>query len=214
MMWRVAPCLNVLLSELNAMFPHRDKTSDGSIGNAEHSARSSDHNPDERDIVHARDFDNDTRGSKDMHTTLREGPIKRQDRRIKYCITRGKIISYYPVGSYDPWAERPYHGTNPHDKHGHVSARSGMSFENDLTSWFTGEGGETYMPLTEAEEQDLRDRLTRIERALFKGQSKDPVTGKPRPPLEHLNVIQDMLSEVINTQGELADAIKKLADQH
>jgi hypothetical protein len=41
------------------MFPERSKESDGSIGNAEHSARQSDHNPDQFGIVRAIDITND-----------------------------------------------------------------------------------------------------------------------------------------------------------
>jgi len=48
-----------LRDQLNWRFPKRDKRSDGWIGNAEHSSRVSDHNPDRRGWVHALDIDED-----------------------------------------------------------------------------------------------------------------------------------------------------------
>jgi len=45
--WRVAGSLEKLLAQLNEAFPKRSKVSDGSIGDVNHSARASDHNPDE-----------------------------------------------------------------------------------------------------------------------------------------------------------------------
>mgnify|MGYP001562524195 CR=1 FL=1 len=59
MSWRVAKSLDVLLAQINALSPNRDKSSDGSIGDANHSARTSDHNPDDAGVVKARDFSND-----------------------------------------------------------------------------------------------------------------------------------------------------------
>ena len=44
MAWRVARSLDVLLGQLNALAPERSKASDGSIGDAAHASRSSDHN--------------------------------------------------------------------------------------------------------------------------------------------------------------------------
>jgi len=59
--WRVAQSLNVLLHQINEHAPNRDRRSDGSIGDAAHATRTSDHNPWILDppgpnVVSARDF--------------------------------------------------------------------------------------------------------------------------------------------------------------
>jgi hypothetical protein len=46
------------------------KDSDGSIGDEHHSARASDHNPDEHGVVHAIDITHDPKGGFDSATPL------------------------------------------------------------------------------------------------------------------------------------------------
>ena len=54
--------------EINAAAPNRNKASDGSIGGADHSASTSDHNPcDCHDKVCARDFTHDPAGGFDSY---------------------------------------------------------------------------------------------------------------------------------------------------
>jgi hypothetical protein len=99
----------------------RDRTSDGWIGDTRHSARPSDHNPDEQGIVRAIDIDRDLSGKAkpDLMPDLADQIrlcAKRGDKRISYIIFNGKISS-----SKKGWAWRPYSGINPHTKHCHVS---------------------------------------------------------------------------------------------
>jgi len=57
MAWKLVAGGVTLRAQLDARFPGRDKASDGSIGNLEHSTRKSDHNPDSKGWVHAVDLD-------------------------------------------------------------------------------------------------------------------------------------------------------------
>src|SRR4051794_4525359 len=50
--WRAAKSLEVLTRELDSHFPHRDKASDGTIGDDNHSSRS-DHFPNASGVVRA-----------------------------------------------------------------------------------------------------------------------------------------------------------------
>ncbi len=143
MAWIVVRSLNFLLAAINAIAPNRDKSSDGSIGDTSHSARPSGHNPDESgspedqdsdsiDEVRARDFDKDLRRPgltmemicQHLVAMCRSGEI----RWIKYIIFDGHIWS-----ASSGFRTRAYTGSNPHDKHMHVSSKPDTGSENDTT---------------------------------------------------------------------------------
>src|SRR5690349_2785783 len=113
--WRVAHSLLILRGQVDAMFPQRSKDSDGTIGDASHSSRTSDHNPDEDGVVTAMDITNDP-----LHgltsERLAESIRTSGDKRLKYVISNKKIAN----PSIDGGAWRPYHGINPHDHHCHI----------------------------------------------------------------------------------------------
>ena len=106
--------------QVDDCFPDRDRTSDGWIGDSRHSARRSDHNPDELGIVRAIDIDRDLSGKKkpdlmpDLADQIRHAA--KSDKRIAYIIFAGKIASPR-MG----WRWRKYRGINPHDHHCHIS---------------------------------------------------------------------------------------------
>lgn len=137
MNWRVAKSLDQLLRQVNALYPNRDKSSDGSIGDAAHASRNSDHNPYIKDrdgvgVVRARDFTNDP-----IHGLLSEELAQKliasRDDRIRYIISNRKIASG-PAGPQS-WSWRKYAGTNPHDHHCHVSVREEQKFYDDVAPW-------------------------------------------------------------------------------
>jgi len=107
--------------QIDDSFPDRDRRSDGWLGDARHSARVSQHNPDEQGIVTALDIDRDLHGVRkpdtmpDLADQLRLC-AKRGDKRIAYIIFNGKIASPR-LG----WRWRKYSGINPHYSHCHVS---------------------------------------------------------------------------------------------
>lgn len=120
--WRVAGSLDQLLDQLNALAPRRSRASDGSIGDAVHASRSSDHNPwlvlAGQAYVTARDFTHDPAGGLDcdrLADALRRG----RDPRVKYVIWQRRIMA--GAAGPSPWTWRPYSGTNAHTKHLHLS---------------------------------------------------------------------------------------------
>ena len=124
-----------LREQIDDDYPERDRTSDGWIGDARHSARKSDHNPDANGIVRALDIDKDLRAHKEEAHSLVEKIrqcAKRGDKRIKYIIFDGRISS--PILN---WKWRTYKGVNPHRHHFHISFTT--LGDND-GKWFDLEG--------------------------------------------------------------------------
>ena len=130
--WRVAKSLETLRDQVNAKFPGRDKSADGGIGNAEHSARTSDHNPDDDGVVKARDITHDPKHGMDAGI-LANVLIASRDPRIKYIIWNRQIISGDAGPS--PWQPRKYIGKNPHTHHFHVSVKAAGKFFDDVSPW-------------------------------------------------------------------------------
>lgn len=128
--WQLAPSLIALEAEVDAMAPGRSKRSDGSIGDAAHSARTSDHNPD-NGFVDAIDITHSP-PELDIHALLRQ-LAARGDRRIKYLISNGQI--HNPSRGDPPGWWRRYTGSNPHRAHGHISVLN--SGRVDTSPWFT-----------------------------------------------------------------------------
>lgn len=132
--WRLAASLRALRDTVNAMAPSRSKLSDGSIGDAVHATRDSDHNPwvvhEGKGIVTAIDVTHDPQGGCDagrLAEALRLG----RDPRVKYVIFDRRIFS----STIQPWQWRPYGGANPHSHHIHVSVAPSVERFDDTTLW-------------------------------------------------------------------------------
>lgn len=136
MSWRVAKSLETLRQQINDEWPKRNKASDGTIGDAAHSSRASDHNPWIRDgaqgVVSALDITNDPANGVVSHA-IAQALIQSRDSRIKYIISNGQIIS--GTDGPSPWVWRKYSGTNPHTRHFHLSVKSSKAFYDDTKPW-------------------------------------------------------------------------------
>lgn len=134
--WRLAKSLEILRSEINAKWPTRARDSDGSIGDANHASRSSDHNPWIVDpaggphVVSAVDITHDPRNGFDSYA-FAEWLRTKRDPRIKYVISNRRIFS----SEVAPWQWRRYSGTNPHDHHVHISVQDEKAKYDDVRSW-------------------------------------------------------------------------------
>lgn len=133
MTWRLARSLETLRSQINEKFPGRSKAADGTIGDAKHASRSSDHNPwiknDGKGIVTAIDITHDPANGVDSER-LAEELLASRDPRIKYVISNRKIAS--GADGPTPWTWRKYSGSNAHNKHVHLSVEDSASlFDND-----------------------------------------------------------------------------------
>lgn len=123
MSWRLANSLITLRDQFDELAPERDTSSDGTIGDAAHAARASDHNPDSSGVVKALDITHDPAHGVDTYQIAEQLRLSRDDR-IKYVISNRRIFGdagYAARNGGEPWTWQRYGGSNPHDHHMHVS---------------------------------------------------------------------------------------------
>jgi hypothetical protein len=134
MTWRVAKSLLHLREQINTAAPGRSRASDGTIGDASHQSRASDHNPWVRDgvggVVTAMDITHDPAGGCDAQHFV-DLLLASRDGRIKYIIWNRRIVS----ARVQPWQWRPYGGRNPHDKHFHLSVVEDQAGYDSTVPW-------------------------------------------------------------------------------
>lgn len=169
----LAPTLVTLRDEINEACPKRDKSSDGWIGDKAHASRDSDHNPSRwpiswSGVVRAYDFDEDLRKAgwtmqrvvNKMVTLFGKHPGLLSG---SYIIYEGRIISYDRLA--EGW--RPYSGSNPHDKHAHISTSTEARYYNSTEPWNIFEEENDMTP----EQAATLDRAARdAARAVARGQ--------------------------------------------
>lgn len=150
MAWRNCGASLALVAEVNARWPNRDKASDGTIGDAAHATRTSDHNPfiivDNIGVVRARDIDKDGIDAPWLAEYLRTLGAA-GDRRLTgggYVIFNRRIT----MPNWSGW--RVYAGTNPHDHHVHVSFSLNRAGFDSTAGW-----GISGAPTPTAVEDDL-----------------------------------------------------------
>ncbi|HCM4295484.1 TPA: hypothetical protein N3J54_001956, partial [Klebsiella quasipneumoniae subsp. quasipneumoniae] len=89
MVWRVAKSLLILRDQINQYAPHRNKASDGTIGDEHHAHTNSDHNPQVLDgnigVVTAIDITHDPAQGCDAQAIV-NALVDSKDKRIKYII--------------------------------------------------------------------------------------------------------------------------------
>lgn len=121
--WYLNPALTRFRGEVNSRWPRRDKTSDGTIGDAAHQETDSDHNPDRDGSVDAWDMDID---GVDVRKVI-DAAIAHES--IQYIIYNRKITSRsWGLGTW-----RPYTGKSPHTEHVHFNTR--QSHERSTKPW-------------------------------------------------------------------------------
>jgi hypothetical protein len=121
---KATPAAIAVLRQATAISPLRMKASDGLLPSKAHLIQSptSDHN-----TGHAVDLTHDPKNGincADIFQKLKE------DKRVKYLIFKGKIWSKEKAKQGD----RQYTGSNPHNKHLHISIESASA--NDTSPWF------------------------------------------------------------------------------
>lgn len=176
---KCAPALNVLKEQLDKRWPARDRASDGCCGDAAHSTRKSDHNPDGAGFAHARDIDRDLGDGTSPHTLAE---VLLNDHRAKYVIFDGHIGFLQHRGL--PVAQWPvYTGPNAHRHHIHVSIQPTATHD---TNWWA-------LPGTPVDEED---DLTK-EQADQLQQVRDSVARQE----QQQGRIEQLLERIVNKLG-------------
>jgi hypothetical protein len=158
--------LQNLRRQVNERFPHRDKTSDGWIGDAAHQAHTSGHNPDDTPgSMAAWNGDSDTKPEVrawDQDSDLGEPGVTAQmevDHIIRLpgveTVIRYVIYNHYWWHERDGFTKQPYTGPSPHEEHIHFEgAWSNAGDSNTTFNFRLGELGDTMS------KQDALDALT------------------------------------------------------
>lgn len=188
MAWRLANSLVTLRSQINAQWPNRAKGSDGSIGDPAHSARTSDHNPDDNGVVRAIDITHDLKSGLDSRK-LADLILAKQDPRLKYVISFNRIGSG-PSGT-QPGKWRAYKtppNKNPHDHHCHVSVvpkpKTGKDIGDDGAPWDLGQIHITPQPAAPVAPPVVRPGASNDDVAALQKALGVAVTGKYAPNSE------------------------------
>lgn len=170
MTYTIAPACRALLTQATLRYPNRDRSSDGLMASPKHrdQAPKSFHNPSLGDgiwtdggVVLAVDLTHDPANGCDAHQLARD-LVARNDKRVSEAISQGRIWTRKRAA--EGW--RPYRGSNPHDKHAHITVA--WEHRNSTDPWWPRQEDDDMTP-----EQDAR--LKRIEAFL------DALTAKRRP---------------------------------
>jgi len=121
---KATPAAIAVLRQATAISPSRKKASDGLLPSAAHIQQSptSDHN-----TGFAVDLTHDPKHGIDCFDIFEK---LKEDKRVKYLIFQGKIWSQ----EKSKQGNRKYTGSNPHNKHLHISINDGMG--KDTSPWF------------------------------------------------------------------------------
>jgi hypothetical protein len=233
--WVLTRGLTAFLAEVNEVFPGRDKTSDGTIGDQAHSSGVSGHNPDRTGNAEYRDGDSkDEVRAIDIDRDLVPGStIDYAERVVQLIVQLARAGVYVPFryviykrriwSSSTGWATRQYTGANAHDKHIHLSG----GYSERADEW-TGRLG---LAAVRGDEMELTDKITRdtgyegrtVEMVLADGQNlrnflsaKVGTTGQPwlpeaGSPARLLELLPKLAEEHDTTQKALDEVKQALA---
>lgn len=207
MSYRRAESLDTFVAEVDAAAPGRSKLSDGWIGDAAHASRDSDHNPWVRDtrgvgVVRAQDITHDPADGVDCNIlSQRVAALLGKHPALKsgaYVIWNRRIISADRLS--EGW--RYYSGSNPHDKHMHVSVALALAGYDSTTPWNVMEEED---PMADPKIQAQLDRIEEAVEAMR--------TNSRKRDLRVIDILKKVRHEVKDdaTRKQLDAAVEQLS---
>lgn len=206
MAWRVAKSLLTLQQQLNKAYPNRNKISDGTIGDVDHSKRDSDHNPwYGPGIVTAIDITHDPANGVDIDR-LSDELVASKDNRIKYVIANGLILDTRTglmPGTANKW--QTYGGPNKHVSHMHISVMANSTCD-DSRPWD--------LPMLKTGDNDMkpdeRDALYDIREQLTGSRSSKPPQYAGWDTAAGKLTLVDMLRRLLERQAAVENKLDRL----
>lgn len=203
MAWFLNPALIRMRSAVNAAYPNRDRTSDGTIGDAAHQATASDHNEDPDGTVDAWDMDVDLRTGNDAAEIEKLKKVFEAHESSRYWIHDGVIAS-----RTNGWKRLTYTGSNRHDRHVHWNTRE--SHEDSTAPWPIGVAV-TDVALTDAQNGALRvswqDAYCQTTGSVIVPGKPEDGGGKPHWMVGQLGRLSLQVEGLTAALGELAEAL-------
>lgn len=222
--WRVAGSLLRLIDQVNAAWPARSKASDGTIGDAAHQSRDSDHNPrlvsalGGTPVVLAADITHDPAHGCDSYAVAEQIRLSR-DIRVSYVISNSRV-----TGPNHGWRWDPYTGPDPHTGHMHVSVVA-APVADDLADWRIMEEGDMEQSDPLENDTGLKNRTVGNQMADLQNfrnwwyAAPGATTVNPPPPGSRAALLEHMLTtppgggmsvEDRQLLGEVHDAVTQL----
>lgn len=210
--WRAAQSLIVLRNQIDALYPNRNKASDGTIGDAAHQSTYSEHNPDEDGLVRALDITHDPRSGCDIDR-ITDWLAESRDPRIEYLIANELIMS--GNGGPYPWQWRAYFGDDPHRGHFHLTVFKENG--DDPSPWKLGNDMEQTERLLAETGRDVRTvaehfgDLQRLRGWLIGETGKAADVPPPGSPLARILNAADRMQPVTLTSEQLQTLCQTLS---
>lgn len=186
--WTLTRGLQNLRAQVDAAFPDRDKTSDGTIGDAAHQAETSGHNPD--DTAGSRpEWNGDPDSTPevrawDMDSDLRAAPATAQQvvDHIRALPGVGSVLRYMIYNRHiyrasNGWAPEAYTGASAHTEHIHFSGQFTQAADNNTTFDYRLE--EIPVALTASDKAWISQEITAAVNALVTATPLNGADGKP-----------------------------------
>jgi hypothetical protein len=195
--WYLNGALTRFRVAVNAAYPRRDTTSDGTIGDTAHQGTNSDHNPDPDGSVDAWDMDVNLRSGDDVTAIEDMKRVFQAHPSSRYWIHNRQIAS-----RSTGWRRERYNGDNPHTQHCHWNTRE--SHEDSTVPWLIGEFMAT---LTEAEKNELFTILRGL-RPL--GEAIPGTADVGGPPRQAETLLSDMWAGEQRDTSGIAPGVKTI----
>lgn len=230
--WVVVPDLLSLRAEFDELAPARDRGADGTIGDAAHAARSSDHNPDDTPgsvtphtdpdtIAEVHALDVDATGPWPAGMTMAAAFLVLRNVMLGMGTRAplGYLIFDRQICEYPNWTVKPYTGSDPHTGHLHASSRYGSGSTASNPENFRGPWGllEAFMSLSPDDRallESVSKKIDNLPHAMWAFDPGDPdwagISDATYPQGGNGTVAPSTALESILARG---DAARALLDQ-